>query len=165
MIVITVFLCLALLVFLAAFYLLMGLPDFRSSAAKPAKLTFAGGLVCLLLALATIGWIRVQDNTNIPLRLSGGVQYDAEQWINRNSPAAPVLGQAGDNIRILREGLTFLRRNVELMKKPDIQTVVSQYSKLPERPTKLLTRDEERQYYEGALAVRQVILGLSGTSQ
>lgn len=161
MLLVTVLLCLILLALLATLYLLMALPDFRSRAGRPVKValyfTMALTVVSILVNIA----VKVQERTGISMGISGGLSSDARQWISHNSPGEPTINQPGDNIRILREGLAFLRKDPDLMKDPAVQSVISQYSGLPATPTRLLSREEERNYYDGALAVRQIIAGLA----
>ena len=161
MLILIILLGLALAVFAVAYYLFTGLPDSRTRHAGAFKGTFAAGMVIVHVALGLVIQVKRQEASGAALVVSGGVQSDARQWIQAQSPTAPVQSQAGDNIRIYREGLMFLRSHDAVASKPEVQSLIQKYSTLPERPTKLLSRDEEIAYYEASTAVWEIISNLA----
>jgi hypothetical protein len=161
MVLIIVLLAVAIVLLALTFLFFTGMPDSRLSTGRRVKWMFLASTLCVAAGMAVAITIKIQENTGTVTGLSGGVESDARQWISRNSPQAPVADQAGDNIKILREGLLFLRSHPAIGNTPEASSLMQRYSGLPERPTRLLTHQEETQYYEGAQAVWRLISGIA----
>ncbi len=161
MIWIIVLLVLALLLAAATYVLFAGLPDSRTASGKRVKFALLGLTVCLVFGIGLSVAILVQEETGMVTGLSGGLESDARQWVSRNATTPPQPDQAGDNIRILHDGISFINSHPSVAETAEATTLLQQYSNLPARPTRLLTRQEESQYYEGARSVYRLISSLA----
>jgi hypothetical protein len=155
----------ALLLILAGFFFYMGSPDSRTSPGKRLKAILLGAGVFIIGSIGVSVAIMVQEQTGVEMGLSGGLESDARQWVSRNRENPPAANQPGDNIRILREGIDFLKSHPSVRETERGAAIVQTYGLLPERPTRLLTRQEEIQYYEGAKAVYELIGQVAGQDQ
>lgn len=162
MIVIIALAALALVLLVAAFF---SMPNARLSHASPATkwLLLATGL-CILGVLGAASAIKVQEKTGVVTHLSGGLESDARQWLARMANMKPAQNQAGDNMQVLRDGLAFIKAHPTIATSTDGNRILQKYSGLPARPTKLLSREEERQYFDGATDVWRLIEEVSGAS-
>lgn len=161
MVLILILLIVAFIFLIAGFFYFYGLPDSRTAPGKYIKMILAGAMLCVVSAAGVSVAIMVQEKTGYETGLSGGVESDARQWVSAHEKQKPAVDQTGDNIVTLRDGLTFLKRNSQ---GPNAQAVIQRYSGLQERPTRLLSKSEERQYYEGASAVYKLIVEIAGNS-
>lgn len=158
MLIISILLVIAIIMLAVCFFYFTGMPDSRTSSGKSMKMLLLITGLSVLGALGVAIAIQVQQNTGVEIvGLSGGMESDAKQYINRNRNDPPAADQPGDNIRILREGLAFLHEHSGAGNSPRGQQIIQQYGGMPERPTRLLTRQEEIQYFEGAQAVYNLI--------
>lgn len=80
------------------------------------------------------------------------LQARAGAWLDRHGAEAPEKTEVGRNLRILQEGLPFLRP-YRAQLPADLQLRLEEASRLPTKITRILSATEERQYYEGAQAV------------
>ena len=161
MVVILILLAAALVALCVTYVLFTALPDSRTSPGAKVKVAMVITAVLLLGAGLAVSLIKVQEATGIETKLSGGAESDARQWIQANSPQAPVVNQPGENIKILREGMAWLRAHPNVADTAEARSIMQRFGALPERPTKLLSRDEESQYYSGASAVWTLINGIA----
>lgn len=157
MVLIIILLMVALLLLGAAFFYFTGMPDSRTPSGKTLRILLLGSGLFIIGAAGVSTAIKVQENTGIDTGLSGGLESDARQWVSRHRADPPAPNQPGDNIRILREGLEFIRKHPSVGASPEAQSISQRYGILPERPTRLLTRQEETEFYEGAKAVYELI--------
>jgi len=165
MIFIIILLAVAVMLLFTLFVFFQGLPDSRSSPGKRVRWVMVALSVSVVAALGLAVTIQVQEKTGKVIALSGGTESDARAWLSAHAAEQPSANQPGDNIRILREGLAFLRSHPTVAMTPEANRIITTYSALPERPTRLLTRQEEIQYFEGAKAVYQVINAVAGSSE
>lgn len=165
MIFIIILLALTLVLLLIAYLMYNGLPEARTPAGSRLKWILLGSALCVLLSAGIATMILVQERTGevVIAGLSAGADSDARQWLSKNAPQPPTQNQAGDNIRILREGISFINSHPKVGQTPAAQGVLQRYGTLPARPTRLLRPEEEQAYFEGAQAVYQLISSIAGS--
>jgi len=164
MIFIIILLAVAMVLLLTLFVFFQGLPDSRTTPGKRVRWVMAALTISVVAALGLAVTIQVQEKTGKVIALSGGTESDARAWLSAHSMEQPSANQAGDNIKILRDGLAFLRSHPTVAQTPEANRVITTYSALPERPTRLLTPPEEIQYFEGAKAVYKIISAVAGST-
>ncbi len=120
-------------------------------------------LTALLLiggSLALSSGIVMQEKTGRSLGLSGGVSSDARTWLKQHGNAPPNRTDVGRNITMLSDGIAFLRaRKTQLS--PETQAQLEELSRVPERPKRLLSAQEESTYFAGANDVYVLIHALA----
>lgn len=157
MIVIIILQALALLLLIIGWVMFLGLPDSRTIPGKKVRWMLLVPAVLIIATLGVVATIKTSEATGMETALSGGLKSDARQWISRNAPERPVLSQPGDNIKMVREGRAFVRSHAEVARLPEAQAALQTYSGLPDQATRLLSHDEEQQYYEAAQAFYRII--------
>lgn len=138
----------------------MQIPDWRRSGGRLALgLSVLSGLA-MCAAIGVCIAVLIQEKVGISLGMSGGQVSDARTWIMQHQTTKPTKGEVGDNIKILSEGLGFLRPRYSQLP-PAVQARVDELSRIPDKPTRMLTVTEETRYYDGALEAYTIIESLS----
>lgn len=95
------------------------------------------------------------------LGTASGLQIRAQQWLKEHEAEPPKPDEVGRNIRIITDGVAFLRPYQDQLP-PHLRLQVDEASRLPTRLTRILSPAEERQYYNGARAVMEAVQSLAG---
>ncbi len=89
-----------------------------------------------------------------------GLQARAADWMDKNKDTPPARDEVGRNIRLITDGLAFLRPyHGQLAPHHIIQ--LEEAGQLPTKMTRVLSPSEERQYYEAARAVVEAVQSLA----
>ena len=130
------------------------------------KLTGSLAAAALLLGVAAVINVLVLVRapgaaTAVSLGTVSGLQIRAQQWLKDHEAEPPRPDEVGRNIRIITDGVPFLRPYLNQLP-PHLRLQVEAASRLPTRLTRILSPDEERQYYNGARAVVEAVEILAG---
>jgi hypothetical protein len=163
MLIIAVLQAICFIMLLCAAWLIRRIPQWKATAARTAFPVVLTTAVILAGSLAYTTAIFLQEKKGISMGVSGGLSSDARQWLAQHRDSKPARNEVGNNLKVLAEGLSFLRpRNQNLS--PAIQARVADLSRIPEKPTRLLNSSEQTKYYEAAVEVQTVIEQLAGQS-
>lgn len=123
----------------------------------------AVGAVALLGAM-TLNFM-VYTNTPGPASAAAmggqsGLQAQAADWLAKHKDAPPARDEVGRNIRLITEGLAFLRPyRGQLAPHHDLK--LDEAGQLSTQLTRVLSATEEREYFEAATAVVEAVRSLA----
>ncbi len=88
------------------------------------------------------------------------LQSRAQDWIAQRAKEPPQRDEVGRNIRIIGDGLAFLRPHYPQLP-PQLRLQLEEVALLPTRITSVLTSAQEQKYFDGAQAVFEGIRALA----
>ncbi len=89
-----------------------------------------------------------------------GLHARAAEWLTKHGNAPPARDEVGRNIRLITEGVAFLRPYHRQLA-PHHVLQIDEATRLPTRLTRVLSPVEEGQYYEAARAVVEAVQSLA----
>jgi hypothetical protein len=121
----------------------------------------AGSMLCIGVATTLMYAVLLQEKTGMKLGISGGIASDARAWIKQHESAPPKRGDVGQNIHVLSDAITFLKAHLSELPAP-AKATFDELSRVPPKPTRLLSVSEETQYFQAAQSGYSTIQELAG---
>lgn len=133
-----------------------------ADAARAAGIPLA--LVGLLLVAAVALNVVIYFNapgaeTAAALGSRTGLQSRADAWLEKHAATPLEEAEVMRNMRILEEGLVFLRPYRGQLA-PHVQLQLDEFSRMPTKPTRILSPSEERDYLNAARKVVDAVRSL-----